>query len=95
MFLSRITKKMLVFCGIKFVLNSLCVQLQLKVARGKQNGQSHQCGGRKQKNTKINSKKTKSKLLLLKKLYTNLLTINYMTVLSNSWAVSDIKVVFL
>lgn len=59
-------KKMLVFCGIKFVLNSLCVQLQLKVARGKQNGQSHQCGGRKQKNTKINSKKTKSKLLLLK-----------------------------
>lgn len=59
-------KKMLVFCGIKFVLNSLCVQLQLKVAWGKQNGQSHQCGGRKLKNTKINSKKTKSKLLLLK-----------------------------
>lgn len=59
-------KKMLVFCGIKCVLNSLCVQLQLKVAWEKQNGQSHQCGGRKQKNTKINSKKTKSKLLLLK-----------------------------
>lgn len=62
----ELQKKMLVFCGIKFVLNSLCVQLQVKVARGKQNGQSHQCGGRKQKNTKINSKKTKSKLLLLK-----------------------------